>query len=207
MRILSNKNKRQQKGVSLLFVLVLIAIFMILSTIAVKSNLITERASANFRDADLAFQAAESALRAGEAAAINLVGPSDGNATCTNGICFLGNNNWLTNGFSGGQIALNGLTVQQAVFANGNSGLVEAVGINAAVLGNAGVGSSGTGILESGVNPALYSNPKYIIEIIPAARAGEDAQKTMYMYRVTAKGWGVNRNSQAVLQSVYFQPQ
>ncbi|MDB5935591.1 MAG: pilus assembly protein [Massilia sp.] len=46
--------------------------------------------------------------------------------------------------------------------------------------------------------------PRYVIELMPLARAGEDAgQATANVYRVTAIGFGVRPGTQVVLQTFY----
>ena len=54
----------------------------------------------------------------------------------------------------------------------------------------------------AGTLPALP--PRYIIELMPFARAGEDAsQPSVNFYRITAVGFGSRSTTRVVLQSVY----
>jgi type IV pilus assembly protein PilX len=47
--------------------------------------------------------------------------------------------------------------------------------------------------------------PRYLIELMPYARAGEDAgQRTGNFYRITAIGFGTNAHAHVVLQSFYL---
>lgn len=55
--------RRQQRGVSLLMVLVLLVVMSVLGVAVLRSSAMQERMSANLRDRSLAFQAAETALR------------------------------------------------------------------------------------------------------------------------------------------------
>ena len=46
--------------------------------------------------------------------------------------------------------------------------------------------------------------PRYIIELMPLVRAGEDASRRAgNLYRITAIGFGARANTQVVLQSFY----
>ena len=47
--------------------------------------------------------------------------------------------------------------------------------------------------------------PRYVIELMPYARAGEDAaQRDANFYRITAIGFGASESTQVVLQSFYL---
>lgn len=49
-----------------------------------------------------------------------------------------------------------------------------------------------------------FKRPRYIIELVPYTREGEDAGPSIsHVYRVTAIGFGVRDTSQVVLQSYY----
>ncbi|MET0857038.1 MAG: PilX N-terminal domain-containing pilus assembly protein [Telluria sp.] len=46
--------------------------------------------------------------------------------------------------------------------------------------------------------------PRYVIELLPLVRAGEDAgQRAQSLYRITAIGFGARPGTQVVLQSIY----
>ena len=49
--------------------------------------------------------------------------------------------------------------------------------------------------------------PRYIIELMPYARAGHDAsRRTANFYRITAIGFGANHATRVVLQTFYLKP-
>lgn len=54
---------RQQRGISLVIVLILLIVMSVLGVAVLRSSALQERMSANLRDRNLAFQAAETALR------------------------------------------------------------------------------------------------------------------------------------------------
>ena len=58
---------RQQKGAVLVFCLVFLAVLTMMGVSGMESTILEERMSANMRDHNLAFQAAESALKSAEA--------------------------------------------------------------------------------------------------------------------------------------------
>lgn len=188
---------RAQRGSSLIVIMALVMGLMVLAAMSVGGNVATERASANARDGDLAFQAAEQALRAGEKAAGVLSGPSDGNTICFGpngvaGVCYLAGNNYRlsVSGYTG-------LSVAQAAHCP------SAIGCAA---GKASIMDADPAVAVPTGNTALSRQPSYIIEVLPSVVAGEEAQNIVWMFRVTAKGWGVSPSSQKILQSVYYRP-
>ncbi|KGQ20482.1 Type IV fimbrial biogenesis protein PilX [Lysobacter dokdonensis DS-58] len=81
---MTNFHPRGQRGIALIVVLILLVVMSLLAIVSLRSTLLEERMSANMMDRSLSFQAAEAALREGEAIA---AGKSVGDAACTNGIC------------------------------------------------------------------------------------------------------------------------
>lgn len=96
----------RQDGASLLIVLILLLIMTLLGLAALRGTLLEERMSANLRDRSLGFQAAEAALREGEAlaalATTRAAVPASG---CSNGICATPDasqpDRWLSSSFNG----------------------------------------------------------------------------------------------------------
>jgi len=76
---------KQQSGIALVVVLILLVAMSLLAIVSLRGTLMEERMSANMMDRSLSFQAAEAALREGEAlAATKPVLPASG---CNNGVC------------------------------------------------------------------------------------------------------------------------
>ncbi|MEN1956333.1 pilus assembly PilX family protein [Luteimonas changyuni] len=97
----------RQSGVSLIVVLVLLLVMTLLGLAVLGSTLLEERMSANMYDRSLGFQAAESALREGEAlAATNPLVPVAG---CAAGLCAIpvaaDPDRWTSAAFTGWQSA------------------------------------------------------------------------------------------------------
>jgi type IV pilus assembly protein PilX len=97
-------SRRSERGVSLLIVLVLLLVMTLLGLAILRGTMMEERMTANMYERSLAFQSAESALRAGEAiASATPVAPASGcNAA---GVCAPPNptdaDRWLNSSFTG----------------------------------------------------------------------------------------------------------
>lgn len=76
---------RAQRGVALAVVLILLLVMTLLALTSLRGTLLEERMSANLMDRSLSFQAAEAALREGEALAAGK--PPLPAAGCSNGVC------------------------------------------------------------------------------------------------------------------------
>ncbi|MEO7493767.1 MAG: PilX N-terminal domain-containing pilus assembly protein [Massilia sp.] len=58
--------------------------------------------------------------------------------------------------------------------------------------------------LPAGEGALTARRPRYLIELLPVARAGEDAsERAGNVYRITAIGFGARPSTQVVLQSTY----
>lgn len=77
---------RRQRGVALSVVLILLVIMTLLALASMRGTLLEEKMSSNVLDRELQFQAAEAALRQGEADASTRPTPAAGTG-CLNGIC------------------------------------------------------------------------------------------------------------------------
>ncbi|MGH8076520.1 MAG: pilus assembly PilX family protein [Lysobacter sp.] len=103
MSIRPSSYSRNQRGVALLVVLMLLLVMTLLGLASLRGTLLEERMSASVFDRGLMFQAAESALRQGEAKAAASK-KSDYSAACTGGLCGIPNptnqdqyvDRWLT---------------------------------------------------------------------------------------------------------------
>lgn len=85
-----HQTRNRQEGATLLIVLLLLLIVTLLGLFSMRGVIMEERMSANLFDRSLMFQAAEAALRQGEAAAA-LSKKSDYVAACTGGLCGIPN--------------------------------------------------------------------------------------------------------------------
>lgn len=178
---LIRKHKLQEQGVSLVLVMIFLVILSVLGINAMQSSTLSSRIARNESDRNVAFQAAESALRDAEndiayrrfdrtACSTTIAGCRifegllNFDATCTDGLCD-------TVG-----AALTNIWATPSLWApSGNS---EAYGTH-------------TGAANL---PLVIRQPRYIIE---GFQAGIDGST---VYRVTAVGFGASESTQIMLQ-------
>ena len=77
---------RKQHGVVIVVALVMLLGMTVLSVTSMTNSTLEEKMSANLRDREIAFQAAEAALRRGERIAATFTNPQY-TQSCTNGLC------------------------------------------------------------------------------------------------------------------------
>lgn len=77
----------RQRGASLIVVLILLLVMTLLGLAVLRNTTLEERMTANLYDRSLSFQAAESALRQGEALADTTAVSSVPSSGCSNGVC------------------------------------------------------------------------------------------------------------------------
>ena len=188
---------RHEGGAALLIALVLLLAVLIVGVSAARTALDTEKSARNMRDRLIAFQAAEAALadaerdiegsggdpaRAALFAAGSAIGFEDGCARGANnanlGLCLR-----TPPGLVPAWLA--------ADLASGDSAAVPYGKFTGAAMP-----------VGSGPLPALA--PRYIIELMPLARAGEDAgDRAANVYRITSIGFGTRTSTRVVLQAFY----
>lgn len=195
---------RAQRGVSLVIVLMILVIVSILGVSGIQISLLGERSARNDRDAQIAWQAGESALLDAE---FDIEGQPAASSAKRNGIFAPGKTDIAkfatgcgTSGQSRGLCALNlgekpaWLTVDFT--ATGNSAPTTPFGTFTGRTFPSGA---------KGMQPT--KPPRYVIEAIPdpetvrTANPGDAQSK--YIYRITAMGFGPNAETQAVLQTLY----
>lgn len=77
-----------QGGAALIVSLLMLMVMTLIGVTAMQTNLLEEKMAGNFRDTNLAFQAAEAGLRDAEADIVSRVsGLSGFNSSCSNGLC------------------------------------------------------------------------------------------------------------------------
>jgi type IV pilus assembly protein PilX len=168
--------RRQQSGISLVVVLILLLIMTLLGLAVLRGTLLEERMSANLLDRSLSFQAAEAALREGEAlAALQTAVPVAGSG-CVNGVCesptATATDRWNSGGFSGWRNA----TASVSALASRPQFFIEYMG-------------STESWLECNVDPKYAGKPICIRPV----------------YRVTARSEAADR-ANVILQSNFVAP-
>ncbi|HKJ07798.1 MAG TPA: PilX N-terminal domain-containing pilus assembly protein [Gammaproteobacteria bacterium] len=88
IKSLSRGRVANQRGSVLVVSLLILLVMTLIGVTAMNTSTLEQKMAYNFRDHQTAFQAAEAALRDGEAfVEANSLGPSDFSAACTNGLC------------------------------------------------------------------------------------------------------------------------
>ena len=183
-----------QRGAALLVTLCIVMVLMLMGVSAVRTALNAERSSRGERDRQLALQTAEAALEDAERDIDGGSNPASKRAAM------------FAPGSSAGFVAGCG--------AGDNLGLclrnAEAPAWQRAALDGDGGKTVEYGRFTgaampygAGMLPARL--PRYVIELIPYARAGQDAGAPgPNFYRITAIGFGASATTRVVLQSFYL---
>lgn len=184
-------------GAALLTALFVLVAVLIIGVSAAQAALNAEKSARNERDRHIAFQSAEAGLLDAERDIEGGADPGSARAALFAGGSALG----FAEGCGRGQ-------------GNANLGLCAYVPVapawQAAELADAdGAATTPYGKFTGAVLPigggALPARaPRYVIELMPLVRAGDDAgQRADKLYRITAIGFGVRANTQVVLQEFY----
>ncbi len=197
----------RQRGVALFVALVFLIALTLLGVSLFGVATVEEKMARNFRDTEVAQEAADAALRDAEMRVAGVY-PWDGNDTaaptpvdllsfstdCTNGLC-VGMPGGATQpvdknyGLTGSLLASNGVT------------LGDCPG------GCTGVAGSGAGTLSQPV-AGVAEQPKYLIEVINWEPYGNalDSDVPNRAYRITAVGVGRSATTRVAVQSIYVSP-
>lgn len=180
----------RQSGVALLTGLIFLIILTLLGITAMQTSIMEERMSGNTRDRNIAFQAAEAALRDaeldiqckkidGSAATVKraigcISGMLGADLACTAGLCCVINDP-----------ALVCIEPSTPVYKNTSLSLSTVPSVKYGFY---------TGAPEISGIPS-QQQPRYLIEPFQ--------KQLVNYYRITARGYGVNSNTQVTLQEVY----
>ncbi len=215
----------RQRGVSLVIVLVFVVILTSLGAYALRRVMLNENTSRNVLDLQIARQAAAAALRDGERDILSpngsalgavcqrsvdrpmppVVGynfaPPTWDATCPGGQCVVGSGK-RADAYIGSDFSSN--TNPQpwwpASTANGQPPIWNNVAGSKPSPGSPANCATFTGGVPYGsytaapAVPGVWRQPEYLIE---AVRSG-----FIIYYRITARGWGLNPNSEVLMQSI-----
>lgn len=203
---------REQAGVSLIVVLLILVIVSILGVGGVQLAMMGERSTRNDRDMQIAWQAAEAALLdaqfdiEGQPASYsgekrNEIFGMIASSTSTQSISADVNNFTENCGNSGktvGLCILNPAGKPAWLMVDFTATGADAATVEFGRFTGRDFPSGTSGVRS--VKP-----PRYIIEQIPdpSVSATESAANMRYVYRITAMGFGPNENIQAVLQIIY----
>ncbi len=165
----------EQRGAVLVVSLLMLLVMTLIGVTAMQSNIMEEKMAGNFRDVNLAFQSAETALRDAESDLTSRVtGLTNFSADCINGLCD----------------ATGGLLEVWKDDPNDDSDDTRAAN-----------GVDLSTYTDTPLLPLVAQQPQYWIEGYKVRPPGSASWK--YQYRITAIGYGGNTNTQVILQTVY----
>jgi type IV pilus assembly protein PilX len=204
--------RRRQQGVSLVVALLMLTVVLMLGISAAQMALQGEKAARNDRDRQIAFQAAEAALKDAE---LDIQGSSDKVLPRSNG--FLekpGNDTVLrldfTEGCGAGESNISlGLCAPALPGMTPVWQTVDLLDDDTASTKSVPYGKFTGHSMQTGKGFLPAKPSRYIIEILNFNQAGQLASAenpgggTPYLYRVTAIGFGARDTTRVVLQSYY----
>ena len=167
---------KRQQGAVLVVSLIMLLIMTLIGLSSMRTTILEEKMAGNYRDRNIAFQAAEAALLDAEADVVcngctrgsPISGLDNFDATCTNGIC---------------------------------GGWVSTVWTDTSKMGNVVTYGTYTGATAIA---GVATPPNYLMEGKKCIAPGWAAWK--YCYQITATGYGGSANATSVLQEVYIKP-
>ncbi len=190
-----------QRGAALIMSLLIVLALLIIGVSAARSALHAERAARAERDRHIALQAAEAALADAER---DIEGGSDP-ASARAALFAPDNAIGFDPGCGKGSSINRGLCAHEGapgISAWQSTNLAEPDAATSVAYGSFTAARMPTG---QGALPARL--PRYLIELMPFARAGEDAaQRRGNFYRITAIGFGTRDTTRVVLQTFYLKP-
>lgn len=213
-------NKTQQKGVSLVIVMIFLLAITGITVWSVRQSLFGEGAARNQLDQEIARQAAEAALRDAERDILNLSSAQLTNASCTRGrdrppiaadfsdtcakgLCLFTETTYASSTWSAASS-----TVREPWWPTGKGGLWNNTFSNKP--GRAPVTTTNC-TFTGGVPLGTYTGaaaitgvavqPEYLIELF--RRSSNITYQPTNVYRITARGFGYTQRTQMVLQTIY----
>lgn len=185
---------RRRRGAALLTALFVLLALTIIGVAAAHTALNAEKSARNERDRHIAFQAAEAGLLDAERDIEGIADPTSARAALFATGSALGFADGCGRGPDNLGLCMYSPTApawQVADLAGGD----DATTAYGKFTGSA---------LPTGGGALPGRAPRYVIELMPLARAGEDAgRQAANVYRITAIGFGVRPTTQVVLQSFY----
>lgn len=188
------------RGAALVTVLFVLIAVLIVAVSAATAALNAEKSARNERDRHIALQAAEAALVDAERD-IRALDPASPRAVMFAPGSALGFVDGCGKGVDGP-----GLGLCSRIEAPGVPAWVGAslAGNDAGANGAVSYGTFTGAVMPTGAGTLPARPPRYIIELMPFSRAGEDAgQQVANFYRITAIGFGSRPATKVVLQSFY----
>jgi len=205
-------NLLRQRGVSLLVAMIFLIVLSLLGIVSIRGVVMQERMAGNAQDWDLAFQAAEAALRDGEADVATARVTSGNFSPCDSGSYGSGANVGLCAPSTGDPFWTYMKDNDPCWAGTSASCDVDTVSV---VYGSQSGAVPLTASSSGGAPAALARQPRYVIEDLGTVGAGSLVTRSYgsapppHAYRITAIGFGNIQNAgnsaatRVVLQSIY----
>jgi type IV pilus assembly protein PilX len=173
-------------GAVLIVALVLLLVLTVLGTAGIQDTTLEERIAGNFRDADVALQSAETALRAGES--------------------------YLIANLSSLSFSVDPNDKSSGLYDIGPSGLGKGIDASAIPSDSNDYFGSGTDFqVTTGLSDQVSRSAGFYIEKLPPALFESDIGTgagvqvlELDFYRITGRGFGISPNSTVTLQSTFL---
>ena len=202
-------NPRRQRGAILIISLMFLVVLTMLALTTMGGITLEERMSGQYRDLNVAFQAAESALRDAERDIWHT-----GTASATKRAAAISGRT----GFGDGSDTANGSCSTDTGLIGRGLCFANAEGPFPPYL-NADLGPTSTIAVPYGrftgatALPGVSAQPRYIVEAIwknivptPTLQSLSPVANVTTYYRITSQGSGVNPNTRVTLQEMYLKP-
>lgn len=171
-----NFSHQNQKGAVLIVGLIMMFVMTLISVSSISTSVLETRMSTNYQDRQVAFQAAEAALREGERLTASHVVKTDFDTSCTNGLC---------------ESDLQGGTTLTKYWLDSTIWSTSGKHITFTVTGSAQQAKLIIEYMGQKITDFSSATPQVSDPII---------------YRITALGYGKSVNSKVMLQSTYILP-
>lgn len=180
---------RRQQGAILVVALMFLVLLTIIGVSSISGVTLEEKMAGNLREQNLAFQAAESALRDAEIDLETAIpGPPGGRDPMT-----------ITGHFPVTALCTGAFT----------NGVCRNTDFKAEIVTASGWDwTSATKTVAYGAftlaepMPSVFQQPRYVIEYLPEKDDASTTPPTRH-FRISARGWGANQNTSVTLQTVY----
>lgn len=188
----------REGGFVLATALIMLFVLTMLMVSTMRANVMEERMASNSRDWNVAFQAAEAALRDGgqDIMTVQRISGTTGFlAGCNSG----GNNQGLC------LPSTDGTPIWIELTTNGDAGWVSGSDSNTKTIKYGAYTNAG-----SFASDVVAAQPRYIVEVLSvpqsgSLKTGNGTPSFNYFYRVTAVGFGASLTTRVMLQAVYRQ--
>lgn len=180
-RLLAYPPRQRQQGAVLVVGLLILVMLTLIGVTAMSSGMMDERMAGNSRDLNLAFQAAEAALRDGELYIQKSISPASGfSSTCASGLCLppTVSTPWY--------VSIDWIS----------SSVTRTYGSGTSATSLPFVASQPKYIIESIGKPAAVVGTSIALGIKPSSTG--DA------YRISARGVGARAETKVLAQSIYI---